>query len=89
MKAARARLAEAIGLAFGSLAEGRISIRGTPLGSLHGVAPNKFLMRTRLYAAAAQVNIHPTRSKPRNRVLRIKATVLNQPKISSTRWLFV
>ena len=42
-------------------------------------------MRSRLYAAAAKVKLHPTRSTPRNRVLRCSATVFSQPKISSTR----
>ena len=45
-------------------------------------------MRTRLQAAAAKVNIHATRSRPRNRVLRCGATVFIQPKTSSTRFLF-
>src|SRR5665213_1671693 len=45
-------------------------------------------IRTRLYAAAAKVNIHPTLSGPRNLVLRCKATVFIQPNTSSTRFRF-
>ena len=38
--------------------------------------------RTRLYAAAAKVKAHPTRSRPRNFVLSCPATVFIQPNVS-------
>ncbi len=44
-------------------------------------------IRTRLQAAAANVNMQPTRSSPRKRVLRCNATVIIQPNTSSTRSL--
>ena len=45
-------------------------------------------IRTKLYTAAAKVNIHPTRATPRCRVLRSSPTVLIQPKISSMHLRF-
>jgi hypothetical protein len=45
---------------------------------------SSFRILTRLYAAVAKVNIHPTRSSPRCLVFRIDPTVFSQPKISST-----
>ena len=49
----------------------------------------RFRILTRVYAAAAKVNIQRTRSSPRNRVLRCCATVFIQPKTSSTRLRFL
>src|SRR3954449_4284256 len=52
----------------------------------HAPAPAMSLgSRTRLYAAAAKAKAHPTRSRPRNLVLRCPATVLIQPNASSMR----
>ena len=52
----------------------------------HDTAPAMSLgSRTRLYAAAARAKAHPTRSRPRNLVLRCPATVLIQPNASSMR----
>src|SRR5580700_11386683 len=42
-------------------------------------------MRTKLYAAAPNVNIHPTLARPRCRTLRSSATLFNHPNISSIR----
>lgn len=44
--------------------------------------------RTRLYTAAAKVDIHPTRATPRYRVLRGSPTVFIQPKISFDTFAF-
>lgn len=49
----------------------------------HGVRV-RVLMRTRLYAAAANVNVQPTRLRPRCRSLRSVATVFIHPKTVST-----
>jgi hypothetical protein len=67
------------------------ALRDTLRPALHVGAPSRFVVRTRLYAEAAQVNIHLTRSRLQNRALRIKvnATVFNHPQISSTRLRFV
>lgn len=46
---------------------------------------SSFLALTRLYTAAVNVNIHPTRSSPRCHSFRSKPMVFIQPKISSTR----
>src|SRR6185295_12721866 len=62
-------------------------LRGPARGS-HAAWTARFRMRTRLYAAAAKVNIHPTRSFPRNFTLRNPPTVFIHPKISSTRFRF-
>jgi len=45
-------------------------------------------IRTKLYAAAANVNIQPTFSIPRCRTFRISAIVFSQPKLSSIRFRF-
>lgn len=49
---------------------------------------SSFRIRTRLYAAAANVNIQPTFSIPRCRTFRINAIVFNHPKHSSIRFRF-
>ena len=59
-----------------------------PACGSHASWTARFRMRTRLYAAAAKVNIHPTRSFPRNFTLRNPPTVFIHPKISSTRFRF-
>jgi hypothetical protein len=45
-------------------------------------------IRTKLYTAAAKVNIQPTWATPRCRVFRSSPTVFIQPKISSTHLRF-
>jgi hypothetical protein len=45
-------------------------------------------MHTRLYTAAANVNIQPIRAMPRWLSLRSSPTVFSQPKISSTHFRF-
>ena len=49
---------------------------------------SRFRIRTRLYAAAANVNTQPTFSIPRCRTLRISAIVFSHPKHSSIRFRF-
>ena len=48
-----------------------------------------FRIRTRLYAAAANVNTQLTFSSPRCRTFRINAMVFNHPKHSSIRFRFL
>src|SRR5271170_4519258 len=58
-------------------------------GGLQAAADSSVRIRTRLYAAAPIVNIHPTRARPRCRTFRSNATLLIQPKISSIRLRFL
>jgi len=62
--------------------------RTAPRAALQAAAASSVRMRTRLYAAAPIVNIHPTRARPRCRTLRSSATLFSHPKISSIRLRF-
>ena len=50
--------------------------------SAYAVCGRSVRILTKLYAAAANVNIHPVRSTPLNRVLRCSPTVFIHPKTS-------
>ena len=61
------------------------------LGALrpsYAVPNPRFLIRTRLYAAATSVKCQPTFLWPTYRALRIPPVIFIQPKISSTRYRY-
>jgi hypothetical protein len=58
-------------------------IHAAPIG-----LAGRFLIRIRLYAAASNLNIHPTFSIPRCRTLRMRAIVFSHSKHSSMRLCF-
>jgi hypothetical protein len=66
-------------------AGGPESCRATDSRRDYAAAVSSLGIRTTLYAAAANVNIHPTNAVPRCRVLRNPPTVLIQPNTSSMR----
>ena len=66
-------------------AAGRESCRGTDSWHDYAAAVSSLGIRTKLYAAAAKVNIQPTSTVPRCRVLRRPPAVLIQPNTSSMR----
>ena len=66
----------------------RPAFQGLPRSFDPQAGHSSVLIRTRLYAACVNVNIHPTRSTPRCFVLRVGPTVLPHPNTCSMRLRF-
>ena len=73
----------AVNLRLSKAAKGSAGANYLPSVRPHATAAS-VRIRTKLYTAAANVNIQPTRATPRCRTLRSSPTVLSQPKTSST-----